>query len=74
MNNCSLDAEGAFDTIPDSIIYHKASAVLPKRCWHVMHSWFNLIILLNNPMTHSIKSFSCIKNMCKQYSSALDNN
>ena len=35
---CSLDAEGAFDAIAHSIIFYKAAAVLPKHCWHVMHT------------------------------------
>ena len=38
---CSLDAEGAFDAIPHSILFHKAAAALPKHCWHVMHSWYS---------------------------------
>ena len=45
---CSLDAEGDCDAIPHSILYHKASAILPKYCWHVMHSLVTLIILLSN--------------------------
>ena len=35
---CSLDAEGAFDAIPHSILFHNAAAALPRHCWHVMHS------------------------------------
>ena len=37
----SLDAEGAFDAIPHSILFYKAAAVLPKHCWHVMHTWYS---------------------------------
>ena len=38
---CSLDAEGAFDAIPHSILFYKAATVLPKHCWHVMHTWYS---------------------------------
>ena len=37
----SLDAEGDFDAIPHSISFYKAAAVLPKHCWHVMHTWYS---------------------------------
>ena len=38
---CSLDAEGAFNAIPHSILFYKAATVLPKHCWHVMHTWYS---------------------------------
>ena len=38
---CSLDAEGAFDAIPHSIIFYKAAAVFPKHCWHLMHTLYS---------------------------------
>ena len=38
---CTLDAEGAFDAIPHSILFYKAAAVLSKHCWHVMHTWYS---------------------------------
>ena len=41
---CSLDAEGAFDAIPHSILFYKAAAVLPKHCWHVMHTWYSKLL------------------------------
>ena len=37
----SLDAEGAFDAIPHSILFYKAATVLPKHYWHVMHTWYS---------------------------------
>lgn len=37
---CSLDAEGAFDSIPHSILFYKALDVLPDHCWKVMHHWY----------------------------------
>ena len=32
---CSLDAEGAFDGIPHSIIFMKAIHVIPDACWRI---------------------------------------
>ena len=43
---CSLDAKGAFDAIPHSILFYKAAASLPKHCWHVMLSWYSRLTLL----------------------------
>ena len=45
---CSLDAEGAFDAIPHSILFYKAAAVLPKHCWHVMHTWYSKLTVQVN--------------------------
>ena len=39
--SCSLDAEGAFDAIPHSVLFAKASTALPDHCWHVMVKWYN---------------------------------
>ena len=41
MYTCSLDAEGAFNAIPQRILFYKLAAVLPKHCWHVMHTWYS---------------------------------
>ena len=41
MYTCSLDAEGAFDAIPHSILFYKAATVLPKHYWNVMHTWYS---------------------------------
>ena len=38
--SCSLDAEGAFDAIPHSVVFAKASTALPDHCWHVMVKWY----------------------------------
>ncbi len=37
---CSLDAEGAFDAIPHSVLFDKASQVLPDHCWRAMYNWY----------------------------------
>ena len=34
---CSLDAEGAFDAIPHSIISDKAINVMPDPCWRLLY-------------------------------------
>ena len=38
--SCSLDAEGAFDAIPHSVLFAKASTALPDHCWHFMVKWY----------------------------------
>ena len=38
--SCSLDAEGAFDAIPHSVLFAKTSTALPDHCWHVMVKWY----------------------------------
>ena len=42
---CSIDAEGALDAIPASILFNKAAAALHKHCWHVMHSWYSRLTI-----------------------------
>ena len=37
---CSLDAAGAFDALPHSIIFHRAIGVLPDSCWRVLFHWY----------------------------------
>ena len=37
---CSLDAEGAFDGIPHSIIFMKAIDVIPDACWRILYYWY----------------------------------
>ena len=37
---CSLDAEGAFDAIPHSILFMKARVALPPAQWRLMHNWY----------------------------------
>ena len=39
---CSLDAEGAFDPIPFSILFDCAD-VLPNKCWRFMFNWYHNI-------------------------------
>ena len=40
---CSLDAEGAFDFIPHSILLFKAIDKVPDQCWLTLHSWYSNI-------------------------------
>ena len=34
----SLDAEGAFDTIPHVVIFGKLDGIVPDYAWHVMYA------------------------------------
>ena len=38
--SCSLDAEGAFDAIPHSILFDKALNVIPDPCWKLLYYWY----------------------------------
>ena len=38
---CSLDAEGAFDTIPHCILFQKVMGMLPDHCLHIMINWYS---------------------------------
>ena len=55
---CSLDAEGAFDAIPNAILFDRASDVLPDHCWQIMHDWhcnLHVQIKWNGMLSRSIK-------------------
>ena len=38
---CSLDAEGAFDMLPHSVLLQKAINVIPDSSWLLVHYWYN---------------------------------
>ena len=38
---CSLDAEGAFDNIPHSVLFYKAAEVLKDHSWLVLYHWYS---------------------------------
>ena len=38
---CSLDAEGAYDALPHSVIFQRANGVMPDQCWRLMYYWYN---------------------------------
>lgn len=38
---CSLDAAGAFDAIPHSVLFRRAMGVIPDRCWQVLYYWYS---------------------------------
>ena len=40
---CSLDAQGAFDTIPHDVIFYKAMGAIPKDCWATLLTWYTSI-------------------------------
>jgi retron-type reverse transcriptase len=37
---CSLDAEGAFDALPHSVLLQKAMDILPEQHWRLLCSWY----------------------------------
>ena len=37
---CSLDAAGAFDSIPHPVIFHKTMDVLPDNEWMLLVYWY----------------------------------
>ena len=37
---CSLDAEGAYDAVPHSVLLDCAGA-LPNHCWSIMYNWYS---------------------------------
>ena len=53
---CGLDAQGAFDCIPNPVLFQKADSVLPDQCWRLLHSWYKDITVqvrwgpLGNPI------------------------
>ena len=55
---CSLDAEGAFDGIPHSILFKKALGVIPDTYWRIMVYWYSRLtvqIKWGDGLSHSIK-------------------
>lgn len=40
---CALDAKGAFDEIPHSIIFYKSMGVVPDQCWRLLVEWYKSI-------------------------------
>jgi hypothetical protein len=38
---CSLDAEGAFDALPHSVLFDCVSKVLPDHCWAMLYHWYS---------------------------------
>ena len=43
---CSLDAEGAFDAIPHSVLFLKAADTLPDHCWRGLFIWYKNMSIL----------------------------
>ena len=40
---CSLDAEGAFDAIPHSVLFQKCFHAVPTRLWRLLDAWYSVI-------------------------------
>jgi len=54
---CALDAEGAFDGIPHSIMFSKAIGVIPMLYWRILIYWYSRLtvtIKWGNNMSHPI--------------------
>ena len=51
---CSLDVEGAFDTLPLSVLFKKAIGIIPDRCWCLMYYGYQQNVY-TNPMERYIK-------------------
>ena len=44
---CSLDAEGAFDAIPHSVLFLKAIDIIPDHYWKTMVQWYrNMTVMI----------------------------
>ena len=55
---CSLDAEGAYDALPHSILFDEAHNAMPNAAWRLMYYWYrNMTVLLrwNNTLSLPIK-------------------
>ncbi len=44
---CSLDAKGAFDGIPHSILFKKALRVIPDVYWGILVYWYSRLVVQN---------------------------
>ena len=40
---CALDAEGAFDAIPHSVMFSKIIDTVPMLCWRILFYWYSRI-------------------------------
>ena len=40
---CSLDAEGAFDSIPHHVLFRKAMGAVPDHCWRILVYWYGCL-------------------------------
>ena len=40
---CSLDAEGAFDGIPHSVLFKKALGIIPDAYWRILVYWYKML-------------------------------
>ena len=55
---CSLDAGGAFDAIPHSVLFDKCIGILPDVCWQLLYFWYHKLtvqIRWNNVLSDIIR-------------------
>jgi len=54
---CSLDAEGAVDNIPHSILFQKTIGIIPDLCWRTLVMWYkslNVVVKWNGHFSEPI--------------------
>ena len=54
--HCSLDAVGAYDDIPHTVLFDSVGA-LPDHCWRLMENWYSDLyakIMWNNQLSEAI--------------------
>ena len=42
---CSLDAQGAFDSVPHETLFAKALGIVPDHCWVTLVAWYQSIVV-----------------------------
>ena len=55
---CSLDATGAFDSLPHSIMFKRAMDVIPDKSWQILYFWYlnsSVFIKWNGQFSERIK-------------------
>jgi hypothetical protein len=55
---CSLDAEGAFDAIPHSVLFRKTIGIIPDHLWCLLYTWYHnmdVSIRMNGVLGRSIR-------------------
>ena len=54
---CSLDAEGAYDALPHSVLLQKTMNIIPDNLWHLLHFWYshmNVVIRWGNHISNNV--------------------
>ena len=62
--HCSLDAAGAYDDIPHSVLFDSATA-LPDHCWRLMVNWYSDLYAKIKWNNQYLKQFLYLKELGK---------